>query len=92
MVDIMCHLHHYVPSLEYSTQVFIPGIGETAEVHHAAFNKIFFGGDQLASARARGAKRARVNSSSPIARLDGLVPCCEDWHTKLNLLGVSVKF
>ena len=51
-----------------------------------------FGRDQLTYSRTRGAQKARVNSLSPLARLDGLVPCCEDWHTKVNLLGVSSEY
>ena len=88
----MCHLHEYVPALEYSKLVLIPGLGETAQVPQAAFHKIMFDGDQLTSSRARGAQKARVNSLSPLTRLDGLIPCCEDWHTKVNLLGVSSVF
>ena len=30
-----------------------------------------------------------MNSISPKTRLEGLIPCTEDWHTKLNLLGVN---
>lgn len=51
---------------------------------------MLFGGDQLTSARARGAIRARVNSLSSIAHLDGLIPCAEDWHVKLNLLAIII--
>ena len=29
------------------------------------------------------------NSASPLARIRGLIPCAEDWHTKFNLLDVS---
>ncbi len=89
MVDIMTHLHQYVPAVEYTNSVFIPSTGETVQVQHAAFHRVLFGGDQLTVARGRGAQKARVNSVSPQARLDGLIPCAEDWHTKLNLLGVS---
>jgi len=71
---------------------FHASIGENIEVPHAAFQKIFFGGDQHTVARARGAQKVRVNSVSPQARLEGLIPCAEDWHTKLNLLGVSSCF
>lgn len=89
MVDIMSHLHQYVPAVEYTNKVFIPSTGEIVEVQHAAYHKVLFGGDQLTATRARGAQKTRVNSISPLARLDGLIPCAEDWHAKVNLLGVS---
>lgn len=91
MVDIMSHLHQYVPAVEYTRKVFIPTTEETVEVPQARFYSILFGGDQLTVARARGAKKVRVNSVSQITRLDGLIPCAEDWHTKLNLLGVCYR-
>lgn len=89
MVDIMSYLHQYVPAVEYTQSVFIPDTNESVQVQQAAFHQILFGGDQLTAARGRGAKRLRMNSISPLARLDGLIPCAEDWHTKLNLLSVS---
>ena len=50
--------------------------------------RVPFGGDQLTKARARGAKKTRMNSTSAEQRLDGLIPCVEDWHTKLVLIEV----
>ncbi len=49
----------------------------------------FLGGDQLIAARARAAIKTRVNSLTCDTRLDGLVLCAEDWHTKVNLLDVT---
>ena len=89
MVDIMTHLHQYVPAIEYTASATIPSTEETVQVQHAALHKIFFGGDQLTVARARSAQKAMDNSVSPLARIRGLIPCAEDWHTKLNLLDVS---
>ena len=88
MVEIMAHLHQYVPAVEYKSTVFIPSTGETVEVQNATMCKVLLGGDQLTVARARGAQKAKLNSTSPLTRLSGLIPCAEDWHTKLNLLGV----
>lgn len=89
MVEIMSHLHRYVPSIEREKTQYVTGSGEEVEVSEVNTKKILFGGDQLTAARARGAKRARANSLSGTTRLEGLTPCAEDWHAKLNLLDVS---
>lgn len=88
MVEIMTHLQKYVPAVEFSEDVFVAATGEIAQVQRATIHQVLFGGDQLTAARARGAKKAMMNSTSPITRLNGLIPCAEDWHTKLNFLQV----
>ncbi len=89
MVDIMLHLHQYVPLTQTTKQLFVPSIGEEVDICQASLHPILLGGDQLTAARARGAKKTRVNSVTCGTRLDGLIPCAEDWHTKMNLLDVS---
>ena len=89
MVEIMSHLHQYVPATEHTKTVFVPSTGEMVQVKHAVFNKIFVEGDQLTVVRARGSQNVMDNSISPSFRMHGLIPCIEDWHTKLSLLGVS---
>ncbi len=90
MVEIMSHLHRYVPGFEYTKQVVIPSTQETTEVHEATLHSILIGGDQLTAARARGSKKVMVNAATRAKRLEGIVPVAEDWHTKLNLLGVCL--
>lgn len=51
---------------------------------------ILFGGDQLTAARARGAKKAKINSVDPSLRFDGLIPIAEDWHARLNFIGTII--
>lgn len=87
MVDIMSHLHRYVPEDVYEDECTVDG--EAVTVLKASLYPILFGGDQLTAARARSAKKAKINSVKPSARFDGLVPVAEDWHTKLNFLAVS---
>lgn len=82
MVEILSHLHQYVPSYEYAKKAYPTTTGELQ--HHLM--KILFGGDQLTVTQAR---RARVNSLSAVTRLEGIIPCAEDWHVKLNLLDGS---
>ena len=77
MVDIMLHLHPYVPSVSSSagSETVYKSSSDTT------FHKVFPGGDQLTAARG--------NATSPQKRLEGLVPMVEDWHAKGCLLGVS---
>ena len=51
MVEIMSHLHQYVPSIEYKKTVQMMTTEETVEVPQASITKILLGGDQLTAAR-----------------------------------------
>jgi hypothetical protein len=85
MVDIMAHLHQYVPRVDLSE-------GTTSgykSSEHVWFHKVLVGGDQLTAARARSSKMHMANGQTPYQRLEGLIPVAEDWHTKACLLGVS---
>ena len=88
MVQIMEELHSYVPAKRYNEDLSNEDSEEAIQVPNAVIHPILFGGDQLTAARARGAKSAKINSYDPFKRLDGLIPIAEDWHTKLNFLGV----
>ena len=46
------------------------------------------GGNQLTTARARGAQRITSNSLKSEDKLEGVLPVAEDWHTKMCLLQV----
>ena len=89
MVEIMSHLHQYVPSVKYTKKVNVMGTGEV-EVPHVHLKKILLEGDQLTAARTRGAKKGRVNSLSAVTRLEGIEPAAADFHVQLNLLDVSL--
>lgn len=56
----------------------------------ARFSQVILGGDQLTAARIRGAKKAKVSSDVPTIRLEGITPVAEDWHTKMNFMGVCI--
>lgn len=90
MVDILTHLHQYVPTVNYSQKKTI-STGETALEERATFHKILVGGDQLTVARARTAIKVKVNSETPTKKLSGIIPVVEDWHAKANFLSVSTK-
>ena len=55
MVVIVTHLHQYVPVIENTSRIEVPGIGEEVKVKTSKMRKILFGGDQLTAVRARSA-------------------------------------
>lgn len=88
MIEIVRHMHQYVPAIECEEEQVIPSNGQVVKVSKARFSHVLLGGDQLTAARARGAKKAKVSADVPSIRLEGIVPMAEDWHTKMNFLGV----
>ena len=88
IVDIVTLLHQYVPVIVNTIRFEVPGFGEEVEVKKSKMRKILFGGDQLTAVRARSAVRAKMNSTSAASPLQGIIPCAEDWHVKLNFLDV----
>ena len=74
MVDILHHIHQYVPQLESGD--FVP---------------ILFGGDMLTRERSDHACDAKLQSSTPLARLQGIVPKVEDWHAMTTFHQVLSK-
>ena len=91
MVEIVKHLHQYVPSVEYSEQVTISS-SENVTLVKSTSHQILLGGDQLTAARVRSAQRSRLNSETISEKLSGFIAVVEDWHTKANFLGVSIIF
>ena len=92
MIEIMSHLHQYVPMKPSTNMVYIPTTNEIAMEESAIYQSILFGGDQLTVARARGSITAMANSTTPIKRLEGIIPVIEDWHTLVVLLQVNKHF
>lgn len=90
MVDIITHIHTYVPVKKYSEDYTIQESGETVSVPKSRVFPVLFGGEQLTAARARGAKRVKVNSAEASSHLDGIIPVAKDWHAQLNLLEVRM--
>ena len=88
MVEIMSHLNRYVPLTTVGSQVDILSTIESVAITKVHFEKLLFGGDQLTVARAREAKKTRMNSTSAEKCFYGLILCVEDWHTKVVLLEV----
>ena len=93
MVEIMYHIHRYVPLVDTFEETEVEtesGATFGTDIPRSRIQQVIFGGDQLTAARARGAQAAKTNSFIPCLRLDGIIPCAEDWHTKLNFLEVCV--
>ncbi len=88
MIEIMDQIHSYTPTKQYTEEFIETSTNEVINIPKALIHPVLFGGDQLTAARARGAKRAKANSIDPCLKFDGLIPVAEDWHTKLNFLGV----
>ena len=53
MVDIMHHIHKYVPLCSYSEKEDVIGLDEAVDVPKANIHTIQFGGDQSTACRAR---------------------------------------
>ena len=60
MVEIMTHLHQYVPTVS-SSQERIISTGEIVKEESASIYPILVGGDQLTAARARAAIKGTVS-------------------------------
>ena len=90
-MNILEHLHQYVPTLRREEKVDLPGTEEQVSIQVDDFHQILLGGDQLTVARIRGAQRIRANSESASGRLQGFVPMVEDWHAKQCFMGVSIE-
>ena len=86
----MSQIHqNYVPTVPHSEQYTIGGSGEIVTIPADKLHPILLRGDQLTVARARSAKKAKINSVNPPLRLDGLIPVAEDWHARLNFMEVK---
>ena len=86
MIDIMLHLHKYVPSKTIDQTLTVGESEHTVRDEH--LYPLLFGGDQLSVARYRGSKSIRRCSTTPTKRLEGMFPVVEDWHTEVVVLKV----
>ena len=87
MVEILIHLHQYVPQV---VQKEVNDKNDT--VYKEVTHRVMLGGDQLSQARARGALKIKSNSVNPSTRLQGFILTIEDWHAKQTLFEVIWKY
>ena len=80
----------YVPVKLYTTTTQFAGSQEEVHIEEAKMHRILMGGDLLTAVRGRGAQKIRANGYNPVIRLEGIQPFSLDWHTKMNLLEVSL--
>lgn len=75
MVDIMTHLHDYVPKINTpnSPEELVP---------------VPFCGDQLTCSRVMSSQNVRQTSDSSSEGLIGLIAYPADWHAKMNMYEV----
>lgn len=91
MIDILTHLHQYVPQKQSTKSAVVPELGYCETFETEALHHILIGGDQLTAERIKGAQNLRRNSTHAAGRLEGFVPISEDWHAKVCLLQVGNK-
>ena len=90
MVDILTHMHQYVPFHAETKTLEVQGAegSEQVQIQIERLHRILIGGDQLTAERVKGAQNLRKNSTHAVGRLEGLVPVSEDWHAKVCFLQV----
>jgi len=87
IVKILLALNKYVPSENAEVSMEVNGTCYVEEEARVWPCLIF--GDQLTSARVRGAVALRCFHKTSLARLEGYVAATSDWHARLCLVTVS---
>ena len=90
MSKILTNYHKLVPTLVKEGNLILPN-GSSLEFDGTSFFKILLGGDQLTVACARGTQALRASHEMAVERLEGVIPVCEDWHTRMTFLRVNVN-
>ena len=86
MTKIMDNLSKYVPVHVANKTVTVEG--NACSIDDSRMVQILLFGDQLTTARARGAIALRDDDTSALHQLEGIVPCVADWHARMCLLQV----
>ena len=88
MIEILQHLHQYVPEGEIEEEVYISSQQRCVKKYTVRQHQLLFGGDQLTVARTRGAQAAMCNATNPRMNLEGYIPTIQEWHTQVVLIKV----
>uniref|UniRef100_A0A1X7UBH7 DUF6589 domain-containing protein n=1 Tax=Amphimedon queenslandica TaxID=400682 RepID=A0A1X7UBH7_AMPQE len=78
MIEILEEVHKYVPTRQKTVADDKSGRIVSGDLCHT----LLIGGDQLTRKRIKSARDMRRNGKTPHSQLTGLMPVCEDWHTK----------
>ena len=79
MIDIVIHLHKYVP-------------GHDENLPESTPVKVLSGGDYLTFERHKEAQSAMQDARTPSATLKGLIQKTEDFHTQMEWMKVIILF
>ena len=88
MAQILLALNKYVPVNYTEEKVDINGTLHVQPATELSPRLLF--GDQLTSARVRGATALRCFHKTSLDRLEGFTPATSDWHARLCLVTVSL--
>ena len=88
MTQILLGLNKYVPVYDTETSIEIDGKMYTQSATELSPRLLF--GDQLTSARVRGAAALRSFHKTSLDCLEGHIPVTSDWHARLCLVTVSL--
>jgi len=84
MCKILEHLYNYIPKHCDTETVFLEN-GQPVEYEKYQLHPMILAGDQLTSARIRGAQASRSHGDNSLEKLDGFVPATMDWHSQAIL-------
>lgn len=90
MTQILLALNKYVPSKTVETTADVDG--ETLAQEETQLGPRLIFGDQLTSARIRGATALRCFHKTSLTRLEGYIPVTSDWHARLCYVTVSIAY
>ena len=89
MCKIMEGLQKYVPSKPIVSSIRFDS--ETVTQHDVVHKKLLLFGDQLTSARVRGAQAIRCSHETNDDKLLGVIPATSDGHARVVLLKVCIS-
>lgn len=87
MTECLSHIQQYIPCRKLEKTWDIEPFTQT----DYQFLTTLVGGDQLSTARARGAIDIQGNAENSYDKLHGVLPVTEDWHAKVCLMQVRLS-
>ena len=91
MVEIVTSLYKYVPQVEYLEEYHMPETDETISLVVLKRSRYHWVGTSSLK-QEQASIKIKATSESPSTRLEGFLPTVENWHTKLTLFEVSLRY